>query len=424
MAEQQGLRIQEGQGPKVAMNQYGDAYRQVVETVFSDSPSIDAFGRLRVSEPTLLIDLKQVGNTPQNTATTGVSGTGAVQYHIDRASTMLTVGPGVGTAIRQSKARAVYQPGKSILYLGTFVGAAAQVGLRQRVGYFDDNNGIFLEQDDLEIVAGIRSSVSGSPVDTRVERSLWNIDPLDGTGPSGIVADFTKAHIMFADAEWLGVGRVRMGFVINGGFVPVHQFLNANNLDSVYMSNPNLPARWEIEAKSTIAGTASLESICASVSSEGGYEILGITASTDAGITGLSVASGATVEILAIRMQDVFKEYATAFAQQISAINVTSGPFMWRLVSNPAQTGAGTWSAVNGSIMEKNTTRTITPDTGIIVASGLVSASTNSVTLDARPVLTLGTTVAGVTDVLSLQIINLNNSAETFYASLTWREVF
>jgi hypothetical protein len=223
--------------------------------------------------------------------------------------------------------------------------------------------------------------------------------------------------------EWLGVGRVRVGFVINGLYYYAHEFDHANFLAGVYMSNPNLPVRWEIEAVGTVTGTPTLEAICASVSSEGGYEINGITSSASSGLVANVINDGITEEILAIRMQSAFTEYATAFVNRLSAINTTSGPFRWRLVLNPTETGAGTWSSVAGSIMEQNTTRTITADTGVVLDSGYVAATMNSVEIDSRPVLTMGTTLAGVTDVVSLQIANIGTQNENFFASMTWREV-
>jgi hypothetical protein len=418
------LRIQEGEGPAVAMRKVGDSFRQIVETIPADSAGIDGFGRQRVSETVLLLDSKRVGAVPDVFMTQAVTGTGAAVYAADRASTTLTVGPAAGSVTRQTKVRAVYQPGKSLLVFQTFVCGAPQPGLVQEIGYFDGNNGVFLRYDNDGPAFVIRSHVSGAPVDTVVRQADWNVDRLDGHGPSAITIDCQKAQILVLDCEWLGVGRVRIGMVVDGIPVYAHQFLNANTtLTNVYMSNPNLPLRWRIEATEAIAGTASLEAICGTVASEGGYEITGVTASVDSPVQ-RSVAAGATAEILAVRMRSEFTEFATAFAQSFSLLNISGGAFRWRLVLNPTEATAGAWSNVNGSILEVNHSSTITPATGIVLASGFVSSNTNNITIEARPVLTLGTTLAGVTDVLSLQVSNLTNNADNFYGALTWREVF
>lgn len=391
-----------------------------------DSPSIDAFARWRVSQPTLLVDSKQVGGTPDLVTTTNVSGSGATSYQINRASTLLTVGAAVGTAIRQTKSRAVYQPGKSLLDFQTFVMPPAQANLVCRVGYFDAKNGIFFQRDGSTLSIVRRTYVSGAAVDTVVTQANWNRDKLDGTGPSGYALDVTKANILAMDLEWLGVGRVRCYFVINGIPIWFHEFDNANNLDSVYMSNPNLPMRWEIEATAGIVGTASLESICGSINSEGGYEITGVTASVDMGSTVEQIPGGGFEELIAIRMRSAFTEFATAFLQKLSVLASSSSSFLWRVVLNPTETVAGTWANVNpnASIMEYNLGRTVTENTGLQIVAGYVAAQTNAISPDERPVLTLGTTLAGVTDVLSLQVRNLGGGNEDYLGSLTWREIF
>lgn len=389
--------------------------------------TLDAFSRLRVSAPTLLLDSKQVGGTPDLNATTSVSGTGVVSYQQNRASTYLqVVGAGAGSAIRQTKSRAVYQPGKSLLLFQTFIMPTSQPDLICRVGYFDAKNGVFLQRNGSTVSMVIRSYVSGAAVDNVIAQDNWNGDKLNGTGTSGKTLDVSKANIFMADLEWLGVGRVRCYFVIDGIPIMAHEFNHANNSVSVYMSNPNLPMRWEIRTIAGVTGTATLESICGSMNSEGGYDITGVTASADMGSTVNQIVGGGFEEILAIRMRSSFTEFATAFIQQASVLAATSSNFLWRIVLNPTETGAGAWANVSApsSIMEKNTTRTVTENTGLVVACGYVAAANNSISIDDRPVLTFGTTLADVTDVFSLQIRNISNSSEDYLGSLTWREVF
>jgi len=400
-------------------------YDPLYQVAYANGLNLDAFARLRVSEPTLLLDSKQVGGTPDNIATTAVTGSGAVAYQINRASTYLTVGAAAGSAVRQTKARAVYQPGKSMLGFITYVMPAAQANLRCRLGYFDAKNGIFLQRDGSVVSIVRRTYVTGTAVDTVVPQASWNGDKLDGFGPSGYTLDVTKANIFAMDLEWLGAGRVRAYMIINGVPILFHEFDNANVLTAVYMSNPNLPMRWEIEATAGIVGTATMESICASMNSEGGYEINGITAATDLSNTARTLAGGAFNEILAIRIRSAYTEFSTAFVQQLSVLAATSSNFLWRLVLTPTETVAGAWSNVNtASIMERNSTRTVTENTGLLLASGYCAAQTNAVEVEARPVLTLGTTLAGVTDVISLQVRNLGLANEDYLGSLTWREVY
>ena len=90
-----------------------------------------------------------------------------------------------------------------------------------------------------------------------VPQSAWNVDPLDGTGASGITLNLSAAQIAIIDYQWLGVGRVRTGFVIDGLPYYVHYFNHSNNptFKSVYMSTPNLPIRYDIQTDGTNAGS-------------------------------------------------------------------------------------------------------------------------------------------------------------------------
>lgn len=386
---------------------------------FADSAAIDAFGLLRTTGgPSLLLDSKRVGGVPDNFHTTLTTGSGTIQYVQNEASTLLTVGTAAGRAVRQTKVRAVYQPGKSERLLQTFVLAPTEANLAQEVGLFDDNNGVFLRLANNDASVVVRSSVTGSPVDTTVLRSGWD-DPLNSQ------LNLADANILEIDIEWLGVGRVRYGFVLNGLLIYAHEQNHASaGLQQVYMSNPNLPIRWEIRATDTISGTRSLRAICGSVDSEGGYARTGVTASADMGVTGRQVAGGTIGEILAVRTQAPFTEFSTAIMQSVSLLASTSSNFLWRLVYNPTETAAGTWNPITGTIMEQNTGRTVTPDTGIRIASGYVSGDVNSVDVVENPVLTFGTELDGTTDVFSLQVGNLSGGNETYLGAMTWREIY
>jgi len=150
-----------------------------------------------------------------------------------------------------------------------------KTGLRQRVGYFSTQNGIFLEQDGTTISFVKRNFSTGSVVETKINQSNWNLDPLDGSGPSGYILDLTKAQILFIDVEWLGLGTVRCGFVINGQLIHCHSFHHANFIDTPYMTTACLPVRTEITNTAETASESTLKKVCSTVISEGGYELRG-----------------------------------------------------------------------------------------------------------------------------------------------------
>jgi len=151
----------------------------------------------------------------------------------------------------------------------------AKTGLTQRVGYYGADNGFYLEQAGSSVSFVKRSVVTGSLVNTSVLQTNWNGDKLDGSGPSGLTLDLTKAQILWMDLEWLGVGSVRMGFVINGQFILCHTFNHANIIASTYITTASLPLRYEIFNTAGTSGTSTLKQVCSTVISEGGYELRG-----------------------------------------------------------------------------------------------------------------------------------------------------
>jgi len=261
-----------------------------------DSPSIDAFARFRVSNPETLFDSKQLFDSqPLFWDDQEVSGSGTSSTHsVNLARTQLAVSNlTAGKRVRQTYMRFNYQPGKSqLIFMTAVMSSAGASGISACIGLFDDNNGIFVTSDDNVLKMVIRDKTTGVVVDTEVTQSNFNIDPLDGTGASGITLDITKTQIFVVDFEWLGVGRVRTGFAIDGLIYYCHEFLNTNSLATVYMSTPNLPLRYSLENDGTGPATT-MDHICSTVISEGGTQELGVLRHTDSGAIS-SLSAGAT----------------------------------------------------------------------------------------------------------------------------------
>ena len=231
----------------------------------------DAFGRLRVSNPFTLFESSFTYDIQPilYEAVQTTSGT-VVHNATARAATLTAAGTSGSLAALQSRQYIPYEKGKSQLVKITFEFGAAVANVRRRAGYFDASNGFYLEQTAAGLSFVRRSVASGTLVNTSIAQADWNLDKLDGTGSSGITFDATKAQILVIDGQWLGVGRVRMGFNIDGGTVYCHEWLHANRHDvAPYTQTFSLPIRWEIESTATSAG-ATFKAVCAEVESEGG----------------------------------------------------------------------------------------------------------------------------------------------------------
>jgi len=82
--------------------------------------------------------------------------------------------------------------------------------------------------------------------DYRTPQNQWNIDPCDGTGPTGYVFDIHKIQMVYLDYSWYGAGKIRYGFKDSAGRVRyVHEYIHNNNALRAYMRSGNLPARYE-----------------------------------------------------------------------------------------------------------------------------------------------------------------------------------
>ena len=266
------------------------------QTYFQDTTQLDAFSRLKVSMPEPLFDnMSEYGNNTYHWEGLAV-GSGAISTIANQNAVRLTTGGTTNTHkyTRQTKRYMRYQPGRSLNIEQTFVMSATATNSRARIGYFDVDNGIFLERatgasaTTVSIVR--RTKTSGSIVDNAVAQASWNVDPMTGSGPSGKTLDLTKSQIMFIQLQYLGVGRVQVGFVIDGIPYVCHQFLNANSLTLVYMSTGCLPVRGEVENTGTSGGTLTMDMICTSVSTGGiGLERLQFARSN--GVTAISTTT-------------------------------------------------------------------------------------------------------------------------------------
>ena len=242
---------------------------------FPVSINSDAFGRTRVSNPLTLFDSshRYRDNNLWNSLVIGTGST--VGFATTAGLVNMTVGVGsTASVIRETTKVFSYQPGKSLLTMNTFVLNPPKENLRQRVGYFGADNGIYFEVDGTTEYFVERSLSLGT--ETRVSQSNWNIDKLDGTGVSGITLDLTKAQILWMDIEWLGLGNVRLGFIIDGKFIHAHTFQHANIIQSTYITTASLPLRYEISNTGITTSASTLKQVCSTVISEGGYELRGL----------------------------------------------------------------------------------------------------------------------------------------------------
>ena len=381
----------------------------------------DAFGRLRISQPFTIFDSQHRYQENDKWSTlTGVSGT--TTYRTNESVVDLNVTTRSGDYIyRETKRVFPYQPGKSFLNMSSFVFASGKTNLRQRVGLFGTQNGIFFEQSGNTNYLVLRSYISGSVNETRVEQSDWNYDTFNGSGVTGRNLDPTKANILWMDIEWLGVGDVRVGFVVDGHMEVAHTFHNDNQNTTSYMTTAVLPLRQEIENLGTTTSSSTAKQICATVASEGGYEGFSRRYNVALGTTEKNLAAtGVSYPVISLRLPSSRLD-SVIVPSNLNAIVTSNQNVQFRVILNPTLSGANWTAHYNGNVEYDLTASGMSGGTDIL--GGYIQ---NNGTLDITSInsfnFQLGRTQAGVSDIFSVIMVPTSPNTKVL-ADLSWFEI-
>jgi hypothetical protein len=425
--------------------------------------TMDAFGKLRVSNPNTLLDIRVPGQDASGLGTTGATGylqndiqicygvsgaggVGATAYKICNNSQTDIFVNGNFTFINQSRKYCTYQPGKSLLIMasgildaraelkyGTDGATGNSPGMKSRVGYFDQYNGLYFEYDSANGCSICIKSKGDLKYYSPIGQTGWNIDQMKGNGPSGLTLDFTKAQLFVIDLEWLGVGRIRFGFYAYGRIQYCHEILNINQISvGPYTYNINLPLRYELQGKS--GATGAMIQVCSTVISEGGYNPAGKPFSISSGP--INVNNSETV-ILMLKGGNTNGNF---YHQSIipSGLNILTSSnndiFSYKLTLYFAgATGTNGWSDVNNlSVCQYSTTNgTIYPGpAGSIVVDqgyfqGRLTSSFSNLADIFTSILQINSDINNVSDILVLTARDtISNGSANVYATINWQEIY
>ena len=412
--------------------------------VRNSDDTLDAFGRLRISEPFTLGDYKHIyGIDPtfQDITSNG----GAVTFVKDKACCTLTTSTASNSlVIHQTKRYHQYLPGKSQLVLSSINFKGFTSNVTKRTGYYDNQDGIYFELNGSnEVSFNIRSFVgSGSfTSNERVLQNNWNIDTFNDPVNSAFVLDLTTVQLVAIDFQWLGVGRVRCGFSHNGLFYPAHEFNHTNIIKTVYMSNPTLPVRCEIFNTGPTTG-GSMDQICSTVLSEGGYVEVGYDFSVTSDIRTITAGLGNALPILCIALRPTYKDYINRMIVRLSNTSVFSvnENVAYRILKLPSISNVvgGSWANVNtdNSGAQYNKTATSISTLGIEMGNGFVAASQqnqNFITGSSSSDRTGSTTRSNFivqniqgndSEVYVIYVTTLTANSTQVAAGVQWREIF
>lgn len=402
-------------------------------TVQYTDVSKDAFGRLRTSDPFTLFDSSHRYSDNGHWVESTTAG-GSSSFNSDQGLIDMTVTTASGAQVlRETKRVFNYQPGKSLLSILSFNFDEAKANLKQRIGYYGASNGFYLELDGTDEPLFVkRSAVTGSVVNTEISKSNWNVDSLDGNGPSGITLDLSKVQILWFDFEWLGSGTVRCGFIINGKYIHCHSFHHANVIEGTYITTATLPIRAEIINTNTTASSSTLKQICATVLSEGGYELTGSSNLVDIDITSPKdlAAAGTKYPIISLRLKSDRLD-GVVILDSLAFLGITANSnYSWELIQGGTTTGGSWVSGGTSSLVEYNITATsFTQGNGEKLAAnyateGLFGNSSISTSLSREDLFKYQLERNSFTSTpfeITL-VASTNNSGADVLASLGWQE--
>ena len=220
----------------------------------------DNVGKLKVSESQNLFEADFEYGLQAMRWENFVAGSGSVVQVSNTGGVLMSVSTLVGDmAIRQTRPYQRYQPGKTMYMSSGFVFGSAFTNQRQRVGFFDDGNGVFWEQSDPTTANPFgmgfvyRSDSTGAPTDTRIDYTQWS-DPYNIKSS----INFNLIQMIWVEYAWYGAGLLRWGVMLNGEPYPLHQIGIGNKASQTgpWSRTGNLPIRYELRnVGATAAGS-------------------------------------------------------------------------------------------------------------------------------------------------------------------------
>ena len=422
----QKSQIVDGSGNVINSNKYSTTYG--IQIYNMDSNQTDNLQRLRVSEGNIIYYASFQNSTQAINTRNSVTGSATVTASTANSAIRLTCTTSSSdSAILQSMPYLPYMVGRSIFFTFGVTLGAKKTNVRQRIGYFDANDGMFFEQTGTDLAIVTRTSASGSAVDTRVLQANWNLDKLDGTGSSGFTLDTSK-YVSYV-IDFISGGRVRFGVLIGGIVIYCHQVFAGNLSSTPICRTFVLPLRVELTNTGTAASTTTLDLMSFSGERESSEPLqTSIQFSASRGTTSIS-ATGTTKPLISIRPKTTFNGI-TNRVPILPVSNLVLAGSQNTLVSvvlNPTLTGAAFASVDTNSAVEADTTATAVSGGTIIYQyyvganTGLLSVTSGTTGTNLNTIL-LGLNIAGSTaDILTVTVTSTAGGSNTF-GSITWQE--
>jgi len=351
---------------------------------YSDSASLDAFGRLRTAAVTNLLDIKHVYDKNPLQVDELIEGSATSVFNQEYARVRMSTSANNDLVIRQSKTHPIYQPGKGQLFEASFSNFQLETNIIKRVGSFQSTtgtpynsvfDGYFLESNGVTNEISFQLWRSGTTVFSAAT-SVWDNTAFDPTSFT-----WSNTNLMTVDYQWLGVGRMRFGMSLSGQTFYFTEHNCANNEPNVYMSSPNQPIRYEI--RQVGVGSGYFDMICSQTSLEGAlnglYSTIGVQHSTTTTLT----TSDTKYPYIGYRLKQDYTSVTSQFSS-LSVLNTSNDNYLSTIEFNPTISTTPTWEDIPNSpfqyaLFTGTTTATVTSP-GHIMSSLIGQAGTSALT--------------------------------------------
>jgi len=331
--------------------------------------------------------------------TTGASGNESIQIVLNGVTFTVPVTSGTAAFNAAQIGSATYTQWV-VDYVGTTVYFLSDGVPGNLTGAFSVTN---LTGGGTFAATGTTAQDGANPTDTWIPQSNWNVDRLDGTGPSGMTLNPAKLNVFQIDFRWLGAGILRWSIEdhTTGNLIPFHieHYTNRNTVPSI--SNPSMRVGYGVANAVPAIGTG-VDVIVSGASIMGAIEgvIPAISRNTAVAHTASGLSQNDTHHLLTIKNDRITANGTVNLIQQREVllksisfgVTATAGNVATiQLIKNARiNNGAPTPSNVNflfntadGASVAFNTAE-YTPNTGKVV-TGFTAASNSTQTIDLTP---------------------------------------
>lgn len=401
---------------------------------------LDMTGRLKTAEAYEVIGSQwNYGKLPITWGET-LTGSGAIAApSAANSSTYLqfTTGTASGaSAVFQTKRHFRYQVFRTHAVSWAIVFGAPQTNVVKIFGQGTANNGWFIEQSGGTYHFVVRSNVgvvSGTN-ETRVARANWNIDKLDGSGPSGLTLDLEKGISYAIEYVWHGTQGLRFGVNYFDRIVWCHEQKYSGLLEAPFSRNAILPLRAELRNTGTVSSPGGSMQV-GPVS----FNIYGGLVDGDSYVfssgnktTGINVTSTSVPDYLfALRPKATVVGAVNRAVMIPQSVDIYALDSIFYEVVTDAIIGGGTWSSPDTRSLAEISVNPSSVTNARVVASGYLAgasgnnkSSTSIISGFAGDVFaSLDGTNSDTPLCIAVRAYKLSGNALS-YAAVTWKEVY